>query len=222
MSTKRPNTLGEEIANAVTHGIGLLLSIAALPILVVVASGRHVPVMVVGMVVFASSLIALYAASTMYHALPASKAKQVFRVIDHAAIYLLIAGTYTPFTLGVLRGAWGWSLFGVIWTLALLGVLFKTTLGFRYPRVSTALYVAMGWMIVIALKPMLATIPMTGLLWLLAGGLCYTGGVAFYVWDNKKFAHAVWHLFVLGGSVCHFVAVLLYAVPRSTLPLPPL
>ncbi len=218
MTTKRFYTLGEEIANAVTHGVGLLLSIAALPILVVAAVERHDGLMVAAMCVFAATLIALYAASTVYHALPPSKAKQVFRVIDHAAIYLLIAGTYTPFTLGVLRGAWGWALFGVVWTLAVLGVFFKTTLGFKYPRVSTILYVAMGWMIVVALKPMLATIPMSGLMWLLAGGLCYTGGVAFYVWERQKFAHAAWHLCVLGGSVCHFVAVLLYALPAPMVP----
>ncbi len=215
MSGQRPLTLGEEIANSVTHGVGLLLSIASMPVLVMIAAGRHDALMVVGVSVFASTLIALYAASTLYHALPPSRAKQLFRVVDHAAIYLLIAGTYTPFTLGVLRGAWGWTLFGMVWTLAALGIVFKTLLGFRYPRASTALYVAMGWMVVIAIKPMFATIPASGILWLLAGGLFYTGGVLFYVWERQKFAHAAWHLSVLGGSACHFVAVLLYAFPHG-------
>jgi len=207
----RDCTVGEEIANSVTHGVGLVLSIAALPVLVAVAAVRHDTWQVVAGSIFASTLIALYAASTVYHALPPSKAKKVFRVIDHSAIYLLIAGTYTPFTLGVLRGGWGWSLFGVAWGLAALGVVFKTTLGFRYPRLSTAIYVLMGWMILFAIKPAIALVPRAGLLWLLAGGLCYTGGVYFYSRDRLRYGHAIWHLFVLAGSACHFVAVLGYA-----------
>ena len=210
-TTHRDSSRGEEIANSVTHGVGLVLSIAALPVLVAVAAVRQDNWQVVGGSIFASTLIALYAASTVYHALPPSTAKNVFRVIDHSAIYLLIAGTYTPFTLGVLRGGWGWSLFGVAWGLAALGVVFKTTLGFRYPRLSTAIYVLMGWMILFAIKPAITLVPRAGLLWLLAGGLCYTGGVYFYSRDRLKYGHAVWHLFVLAGSACHFVAVLGYA-----------
>ncbi len=216
--THRDGSLGEEIANSVTHGVGLLLSIAALPVLVVAAAGRHDTFQVVAGSIFAATLIALYAASTIYHALPRSPAKNVFRVIDHSAIYLLIAGTYTPFTLGVLRGGWGWSLFGVIWGLAALGVLFKTTLGFRYPRLSTAIYVMMGWMVLFAIKPFVTLVPRAGLLWLLAGGLCYTGGVYFYSRDRIRYGHAVWHLFVLAGSACHFAAVLLYAGATSSPP----
>ena len=210
----RAYSRGEELANSLTHGAGLLMSIAILPILVMAMVARHDAMMVVGVSVFASTLIALYAASTIYHALPPSRAKQLFRVIDHAAIYLLIAGTYTPFTLGVLRGAWGWSLFGIVWTIAALGVLFKTTLGFRFPRLSTALYVAMGWMVIVALKPMMTLMPHAGLLWLALGGLCYTGGVIFYVRDHKPYNHALWHLFVLSGSACHAVAVMGYSAPR--------
>ena len=207
----RDSSLGEEIANSVTHGVGLLLSITALPVLVAVAAQRHDTRQMVAGSIFASTLIALYAASTVYHALPRSKAKNVFRVIDHSAIYLLIAGTYTPFTLGVMRGAWGWSLFGVVWGLAALGVLFKTTLGFRYPRLSTAIYVLMGWMVLFAIKPFVTLVPRAGLLWLLAGGLFYTGGVYFYSRDGLRYRHAIWHLFVLAGSACHFAAVLGYA-----------
>jgi hemolysin III len=140
----------------------------------------------------------------------------VFRVLDHAAIYLLIAGTYTPFALGPLRGPWGWSLLGTIWGLALLGIVTKAAAGFRYPHVSTGLYVAMGWLGIIAAGPILARIPLAGVAWLVAGGLCYTGGVAFYLTDTRlRYGHAVWHLFVLAGSACHFVAVLWHAAPMA-------
>jgi hemolysin III len=201
----------EELANSLTHGVGLVMSVVIFPVLVLGMAARHDALLVVGVSVFAATLVALYAASTIYHALPPSPAKQLFRVIDHAAIYLLIAGTYTPFTLGVLRGAWGWTMLGLIWTVAALGVVFKTTLGFRFPRLSTGLYVAMGWMVIIALKPMMTLMPHAGLAWLALGGLCYTGGVVFYVREHKKYNHALWHLFVLGGSVCHVVAVIGYS-----------
>jgi hemolysin III len=158
--------------------------------------------------------VAMYAASTLYHSLPPSRAKRVFRILDHGAIYLLIAGTYTPFTLGVLRGAWGWSLFGLVWALAITGVVLKSVRGFRHPRVSTGVYLLMGWLVVVAIKPMMASLPLAGQLWLLAGGLAYTGGIVFYILDHKRYVHAVWHLFVLGGSSCHFVAVLLYSARR--------
>jgi hemolysin III len=172
---------------------------------------------VAGSSIFAASLIALYAASTIYHGLPPSRAKHMFRVLDHVAIYLLIAGTYTPFTLGVLRGATGWTLFGLIWSLAGAGIVFKTVLGFRYPRASTVFYVLMGWAAVVAIRPVMAQVPAAGLAWLLAGGLLYTGGVAFFAWEQQRHHHAVWHVFVLGGSVCHFFAVLWYAAPPVVL-----
>lgn len=210
--TERPQTRGEEIANTVTHGLGLVASIAALPLLVVAAARRGDPWQVVGGALFGSSLILLYLASTLYHALPGERVKRLMRVLDHSAIYLLIAGTYTPFTLGVLRGPWGWTLLGTIWALALLGVVAKCTIGFRYPRLSTVLYVAMGWLVVIAIQPLWTSLSGAGLAWLLAGGLCYTSGVAFFMTDGRvRYGHAVWHLFVVAGSVCHFVAVWGYA-----------
>jgi hemolysin III len=210
----RPQSRPEELLNSLTHGTGLLASLAALPVLVVAASGSRSAAHLVGSAVFGATLVLLYLASTVYHALPSSPAKRVFRVLDHAAIYLLIAGTYTPFALGPLRGPWGWSLLGTIWGLALLGIVIKAAAGIRYPRLSTALYVAMGWLGIIAAEPILANIPTAGVAWLVAGGLCYTGGVVFYLTDTKlRYGHAVWHLFVLAGSACHFVAVLRHAAP---------
>lgn len=211
MSKRTPIT-GPEIANSITHGAGLLASIAALPVLVVAAAQRGDPWQVVGGALFGTTLILLYLASTLYHAVSGERIKRVMRVVDHSAIYLLIAGTYTPFTLGTLRGPWGWTLLGIIWGLALLGVVAKWTVGFRYPRLSTALYVAMGWLVVIAVQPLAQQLAPGGLAWLAAGGLCYTGGVAFFVTDHRlRYGHAIWHLFVVAGSACHFVAVLLHA-----------
>jgi len=203
--------LGEEIANSVTHGVGVLLSLIALPTLVVLAARRHDTWQIVGGSVFGTTLLLLYCASTLYHAIPSPRAKTVFRVLDHAAIYLLIAGTYTPFALGVLRGTWGWSLLIAVWALAAVGIVLKSTRGFRYARLSTAVYLAMGWLIVIAMRPLVAHIGLGGIAWLLAGGLAYTGGVIFFAWDRLRYGHMIWHLFVLAGSICHFVAVLRYA-----------
>ena len=217
-TSHREYSLGEEIANSVTHGVGLLASVVALPVLVVAAvrDSPGVVSRVVGVSIFAATLMAMYTTSTIYHALPPSRGKRVFRVLDHSAIYMLIAGTYTPFTLGALRGPWGWTLLGIMWGLAALGILFKSTLGMRFPRASTTIYVLMGWMAMFAIKPFVATVPLPGLLWLLAGGLCYTGGVVFYAWDRLRYGHALWHLCVMGGSVCHFIAVLNYSagVPK--------
>ena len=214
--TDRDQTFGEEIANSVTHGAGLLAGLAALPVLVIAAARRGDPWQIVADALFGASLVVLYLASTLYHAIPGARARRVLRVLDHSAIYLLIAGTYTPFTFGVLRGAWGWTLFGIIWSLAALGIVAKCTVGFRYPRLSTALYVAMGWLVIVAARPLATQLSPAGLGWLAAGGLCYTGGVAFFVTDGKvRYGHAIWHLFVIAGSACHFVAVLLYAAPRA-------
>ena len=212
----RDQSRGEEIANSITHGAGLLASIAALPVLILAASGRRDPWQLVGGAVFGASLVLLYLSSTLYHALPVCRAKHVLRVVDHSAIYLLIAGTYTPFTLGALRGPWGWTLLGIIWGLALFGIVAKWTLGFRFPRLSTLLYLAMGWLIVIGLQPLVANVAPAGIAWLVAGGLCYTGGVVFYAMDGRiRYGHALWHLFVIAGSVCHFVAVLRHSGPAS-------
>lgn len=211
LSERRP-TVGEEIASSVTHGIGLAGSIAMMPFLVIAAARDGDAWRVTSAVIFGTSLIILYAASTLYHALPFSRAraKHVFRVIDHSAIYFLIAGTYTPFLLGPLRGPWGWSLFSVIWLLAIAGILMKATLGIRWVRASTIVYLLMGWIGVVAVKPLLERVSPPGLLWLLAGGLAYTAGVVFYAWDRLRYGHAIWHLFVATGSVCHVVAVLRY------------
>ncbi|MBP6443464.1 MAG: hemolysin III family protein [Gemmatimonadales bacterium] len=211
MHPHRPQTRREEVANALTHGTGLALSLVGLPILVLVAA-RHGDVrQVVACSIFATTLVLLYAASTAYHAVSGDRAKRALRVVDHVAIYLLIAGTYTPFVFGLLRGVLSWTLLGVVWGLAIFGILYKTLLGFRFPRLSTALYIGMGWLAVVAVPPLARAMPPAGLAWLIAGGLCYTGGVIFYVRGHRPYRHAVWHLFVLAGSACHYAAVLGYA-----------
>src|SRR5262245_47853453 len=209
--TCRVPSWGEEIANSVSHGVGFLAALVATPFLVLAAARRGGPVAIVGASVFAGTTALLYLASTLYHALPRNRAKRVFRVIDHSAIFLLIAGTYTPFTLGVLRGAWGWTLFGIVWGLAVLGVTLKSVRGIGYPRLSTALYVGMGWVALVAIRPLWVHVPLAGWLWLIAGGLAYTSGIAFYAAERVRYGHFVWHVFVLTGTVCHFFAVLWYA-----------
>ena len=208
---ERQPSLGEEIASSVSHGVALLASIAALPVLVVVGVARGDTWQVVGGSVFGATLIMLYAASTLYHALPHPRAKRVFRILDHSAIYLLIAGTYTPFALGALRGPWGWTLLAVVWGLAVLGIIAKSAVGFRFPRLSIAIYLLMGWLSLIAIRPLAAHLGAPGMAWLFAGGLSYTAGVAFFAWERLRYSHMVWHLFVAAGSVCHFFAVVWYA-----------
>jgi hemolysin III len=203
----------EEIINSVTHGAGILLSIAALVLMVVFASLSGSAVHVVSCAIFGVTLILLYTASTLYHGIPYPRVKRILKIFDHCCIYLLIAGTYTPFLLVTLRGALGWTLFGVIWFLALLGVLFKLFFIHRFKIVSTIAYVLMGWIIILAIKPLMAALPAGGLIFLVAGGLAYSLGVIFYAWKKLPFNHAIWHLFVLAGSICHFFAVLLYVVP---------
>jgi hemolysin III len=156
-------------------------------------------------------MVLLYVASTLYHALPQNRAKRVFRALDHGAIFLLIAGTYTPFTLGVLRGTWGWTLLGLVWGLAIAGVILKAVGRLRYPVLSTCLYLGMGWLVLVAVRPLWLRVPPAGLLWLLAGGIAYTAGVAFFAARRLRYSHFVWHLFVLAGTACHFFAVLWYA-----------
>jgi hemolysin III len=208
----RPQTRGEEIANALSHGLGCALAVASLPILVWKAARLGATVDVVGAAVFSASAIVLYLVSTLYHALPAGRAKGWFNRLDHAAIYVFIAGSYTPFTLGVLQGPAGWSLFGVVWAVAAFGVAIKLLNRLRHPIVSTALYLAMGWVVVFALGPLIERVPPAGLAWLMAGGLSYTVGAVVFLFDHRwRYAHFVWHLFVLGGSVCHFFAALGYA-----------
>lgn len=201
----------EELANWLSHGVGLLCAIAAAPVLIVSAVVRGSATDVVGSSVFGATLVLLYLASTSYHAAPLSRLKERLRRLDHAAIYLLIAGTYTPFTLGVLAGPLGWTLFGIVWGTAALGVYHKLTAGVRYPRLSTALYLIMGWLIVVAIRPLILAVPLPGILWLVAGGIAYTAGVGFYASRRIPYGHFLWHLFVLAGSACHFLAVLGYA-----------
>jgi len=207
---QRAQSRGEEIANSVSHGVGFVAAVAVLPVLAVNAL-QHGSAALVGALVFGVSALLLYLTSTLYHALTPVRAKQVFRVLDHGAIYVLIAGTYTPFMLGVLRGPIGWSLLGAVWVLALFGIVLKARGGIRYPRFSTALYLGMGWLVLVAAKPFLDAVPVPGLLWLAAGGLAYTAGVGFYAASRLPYRHFVWHLFVLAGTACHVVAVMRYA-----------
>lgn len=204
-------TLREEIVNSVTHGIGLLLALSVMPVLIVAAVRRGDAANVVGASVFGATLVLLYLASTIYHALPPNKAKRIFQLCDHVAIFLLIAGTYTPFTLGVLRGAWGWTLLALIWGMAIFGVVLKAVSGTKFRRLSMCLYLAMGWLVLIALRPVLASVPAWGLLWIAAGGVAYTSGIAFFAAERLRYGHCIWHVFVLAGSACHVFAVLWYA-----------
>jgi len=212
MSRSRAWTLGEEIAHSITHGIGLLASVAGLVVLVVMAAATGDPWRIAACTIYAATLVLLYAASTLYHALSATRARGIFRVLDHSAIFLLIAGTYTPFALVSLRGPWGWTLLGIVWGLALLGIAAKAVFGARWPVASTVLYICMGWVALVAARPLVQHLPAGAIAWLVAGGLAYTGGVAFYGWTRLRYSHAIWHLFVIAGSVCHYVAVLLYVV----------
>jgi len=202
----------EEVANSVSHGLGFVLAVAGAPLLIATAIRRGTVADVVAVSVFAASMALLYLSSTVYHALPPGRTKNAFHVLDHAAIYLLIAGTYTPFTLGVLKGGWGWTLFGLVWGLAALGVLLKVFAGIRWHGISTAVYVGMGWLIIIAAKPLWDSLPLAGLMWLFGGGVAYTSGVYFYLKKNMRYGHLVWHLFVVAGTGCHFVAILHYAI----------
>jgi hemolysin III len=204
-----------ELANSLTHGLGAALGVAALVLMVVFASLRGSARHIVGAAVFGSTLVLAYTMSTLYHALRGPRVKFVFRILDHNAIFLLIAGTYTPFCLATLRGGWGWSIFGTIWGLAALGITFKSIFIQRLGWLSLVVYLGMGWLVIIAAKPLAAALSPGGLAWLLGGGVFYSAGVAFYAWKRLPYHHAVWHLFVLGGSLCHVMAVLLFVIPRA-------
>jgi len=209
---KREQSGGEETANAISHGIGLIGALIGTPFLITQAVRQGETAFVVGTSIFCATMIILYLGSTLYHALPAGKAKRIFRRIEHSAIYLLIAGTYTPFTFGVLKGSWGWTLFGIVWGLAVFGIALKIFQKKHHLILSTVLYLLMGWVIVIAIEPLLANLPTAGLIWLVAGGLSYTVGVVFFATDSKlQYGHFIWHLFVLAGTTCHYFAILWYA-----------
>lgn len=201
----------EEIANTISHGLGLVLALVALPVLVMSAMRAGDVRFLVGVSVFGATMVLLYLASTLYHSTTHEAAKRMFRLFDHTAIFLLIAGTYTPFALGVLRGPWGWSMLAAVWTLAIVGIVLKVIARTRQSRISIVLYVVMGWMAIVAVKPMFALIPMPGILLIFAGGIAYTGGLAFFAAHRIRYNHFIWHLFVIAGTTCHFFAVLWYA-----------
>jgi hemolysin III len=205
----------EEIAHSVTHGVGIVLSIAGLAVLVAVAAQRGTAAHVVGCSIFGATLVLLYTTSTLYHSIPQPRAKRVLRVLDHSAIYLLIAGTYTPFALITLRGPVGWTLIGVLWTLAVLGIVAKATALHRFRALSIVVYLGMGWSALLVLEPLLAGIRPEGMTLVVLGGLAYTGGLAFYGLRRIPYHHVIWHLCVLAGSVLHFFAVLLYVIPAG-------
>jgi hemolysin III len=209
----KPYSLGEEIANSVTHGVGALLSVIGLIVLVAYSVLTGDPVRVIASVVYGVSLVLEYTASTLYHALPQPRAKHVFKILDHSGIYLLIAGTYTPFLLVTLRGAGGWWMAAGIWALALVGIVVEGFWAYRPRWLSASVYLLMGWLAVFAIKPMVANLPSAGVALLVAGGVAYTIGVPFYVFKRIPYFHMVWHLWVLAGSVLHFFAVLLYVLP---------
>lgn len=206
----RHQSLGEEIANSISHGVGALMAIGATPFLILKAIPLGA-IAIVGASVFGATMIILYSASTLYHAFPHSRTKRVFQVLDHSSIFLLIAGTYTPFTLSVLQGAWGWTLFGIVWILAIFGVILKSIGGAGTSRLSIALYLGMGWLAVAAVKPLWTSLSGWGLFWLLAGGIFYSAGVIFFAYDHRiRYGHFIWHLFVLAGTISHVVAILRY------------
>lgn len=208
----RHQSHGEEIANSISHGLALLAALVGARVLIAHAVRHHHPTEIVGASVFAAAMVLMYLSSMLYHALPHHKGKRIFRVFDHVAIFVLIAGTYTPFALGVLRGVWGWILLVCVWSLALVGIACKTFGGIRHPRVSMALYLGMGWLVLAVVRPLYLHMPSAGLLWLVAGGMAYTAGTVFFAVDERmRYGHFIWHLFVVTGTCCHYFAVLGYA-----------
>jgi len=203
----------EEIMNAITHGIGTLLAVAGLVLLTVFAYQYGEIWHIVSFTIYGTTLVLLYLASTLYHSFTNERVKYIFKILDHSAIYLLIAGTYTPFTLVPLHGTLGWSVFGLVWGLAVLGIVLKIFFVGRFKVISTLCYIAMGWLIIIAIKPLIAAVPTFGIMWLIIGGLFYTLGSVFYLWHKLPYNHAIWHLFVLAGSISHFIAVFFYVLP---------
>ena len=208
---RRVVSVREEIANSISHGIGLVLALVALPILIVSAIRIGSTHYIVGTIVFGATMVLLYLASTLYHCVSHETAKRFCRLFDHSAIFLLIAGTYTPFTLGVLRGAWGWTMLAIIWCLAITGIVVKALPHTRHSWISMVLYLVMGWLAIVAIKPILQLVPVPGILLIVAGGVAYTSGLAFFAAQRLRYGHFIWHLFVIAGTTCHFFAVLWYA-----------
>ena len=209
-----PLNIREEIANATTHGIGVVMAIAGIIMLIIAAALRGTAIHIVSCSVYGATLILLYLASTLYHSIPHPRIKSVFHVVDHCAIFLLIAGSYTPFALVTLHGVAGWWLFGIVWSIALAGVILKLFLTGRFRWVSSFAYLGMGWLVVFFMRPLIDSLHPLGVFWLAAGGIAYSVGVVFYMWTNFSYSHAIWHIFVMTGSACHYVAVFLYVLPR--------
>lgn len=210
MNEPRLISVREEIANSISHGLGLVLALVALPILVLSAMRIGRTQFIVGAVVFGVTMVLLYLASTLYHSIKHETAKNFCRLFDHSAIFLLIAGTYTPFTLGVLRGVWGWTLLAIVWCLAIAGIIIKALPRTRHSWMCMVLYLVMGWLAIIAIKPIWQLVPLPGILLILAGGVSYTGGLAFFAARSLRYHHLIWHLFVIAGTAFHFFAVLWY------------
>ena len=206
-------SLLEELFNSITHGIGALVSIAGMVLLIVFSSMYGNFNHIISCTIFGFTLVLLYTASTLYHIFQKPNLKHIFKILDHSCIYVLIAGTYTPFMIIIVRGALGWTLFAVVWSLTILGIIFKAFFVNRFKIISTIAYLLMGWLVIFAIKPLFQTLPEGGIAWLVAGGLAYTVGTIFYVWKKLPFNHAIWHLFVLTGSACHFMAVIFYVIP---------
>jgi hemolysin III len=207
---RRPLSFREEMANSISHGVALILALAALPVLLLSAVRNGSAHFTVGVIVFGGTIVLRYLASTLYHSLTHAGAKRLCRQLDHCAIFLLIAGSYTPFSLGVLRGPWGWTLLAIVWALAVAGIVMKVIAGTRHRWVSMVLYLVMGWLAVVAIKPILSLVPLPGILLILAGGIAYSGGLAFFAAHRLRYNHFIWHLFVIAGTTCHFFAVLWY------------
>lgn len=208
----REQSRNEEIYNGISHGLGLIAGISATPFLIIQSISFGNVGFIVGVSIFCASIVLLYISSTIYHFLPYGRAKRIFQVFDHTAIFFLIAGTYTPFALGVFEGALGWILFGTTWGIAAIGVLMKTLIGAQHIIVSTSLYLFMGWIMIFFIKPLIAIAPMSVIMWLVAGGILYTAGVVFYTLDSRfRYSHFIWHLFVIAGTTCHYIAIYSYA-----------
>ncbi|AGB40295.1 channel protein, hemolysin III family [Halobacteroides halobius DSM 5150] len=208
MENKKEYNHNEEITNAILHGVGLGLAIAALVILIIFADRSDNLLYMTSFIIYGSTLVILYLASTLYHSFPEGKVKDIFQILDHSSIYLLIAGTYTPITLITLSGKLGWTIFAIVWGIALFGIILEVAFSKRYKLLSTLLYVVMGWLIIFAIKPLLLMMNETSIVFLVIGGALYTVGAIFYLWRKLKYNHAIWHLFVLAGSICHFFTIL--------------
>lgn len=211
--SKQKRLTNEDVANALTHGFGLVLSLVGLCLLVALAVSHGTALHIVTCSVYGVTLVALYTASTLYHSIHFPRVKRILKIIDHCSIYLLIAGTYTPFTLVLFHDGWGWALFGLVWGLSVFGIIFKVFFVDRFRITSVSVYLLMGWMAIVAIKPMLALVPAGGIRLLLMGGVIYTAGILFYVWKRIPYNHAIWHVFVLAGSACHYFAVMFYVLP---------